>query len=184
MMEAGERRRKTGVRVEKALTVIESASSKRLAGLANSRAFFTSLKEEVDRASRYEHAISVVYFDLDNFKTLNDTLGHTSGDEALRETSEAMAEHLRPSDVLARLGGDEIALLLPETDQRDAEIVVTKLKMSTARLFKERQWPLSLSAGLVSYHKEFPTPQIMIQTADARMYEAKRGSSLKRQPNN
>ena len=90
------------------------ASLDPLTGIANRRSFFEIGEREVERARRYQHALAVIFLDLDHFKQLNDTRGHKAGDAALLATARALQNTLRTSDHIARIGGDEFAVLLPE----------------------------------------------------------------------
>ncbi len=93
-----------------------------LTGAVNSRFFHDLATMEIDRSRRYERPFTVVFIDLDNFKTVNDPFGHSAGDRVLRAMVSSARKHLRKTDVLARLGGDEFGLLLYETDEESARI--------------------------------------------------------------
>ena len=86
-----------------------------LSGVANRRLFFELAQAEINKAHRYQRPITLVYFDLDHFKEINDTLGHATGDRVLLLVSHTMKMNIRGSDIIARLGGDEFAIMLPET---------------------------------------------------------------------
>ena len=101
----------------------ELARTDYLTGAVISRAFFELVQMEIDRSQRYKHPFTIVYIDLDNFKTVNDQFGHLIGDQVLRTVVSHAKKHLRKTDVIARLGGDEFALLLPETSQESARFV-------------------------------------------------------------
>lgn len=98
-----------------------------LTNAMNRRAFFNVLKSEIARSSRYGHPVSLVYFDIDNFKKINDHHGHAEGDRLLKKISETVKSSLRNTDFLARMGGDEFAVLLPETGYADARKAVESL---------------------------------------------------------
>ena len=95
-----------------------------LTGAINSRLFYDFAQMEIDRIQRYEHPFTLAYIDLDNFKVVNDRFGHSVGDQALRTVVSATKKYLRKTDVVARLGGDEFVLLLPETNQESARVVL------------------------------------------------------------
>lgn len=153
-----------------------------LTGLFNQRHFHTLLGQEIERSKRYKHPLTLVCFDLDNFKSVNDQLGHVEGDRALRFIGEAVRQVLRLTDFGFRYGGDEFMLILPETDRQ-------KATTSTSRLinyFNENQpsnlielaqaaAPIALSIGIAEYSDEEP-PSLFIKRADLAMYQAKKQS--------
>jgi diguanylate cyclase (GGDEF)-like protein len=147
-----------------------------LTGAANGRMFQDMLKCEIARASRYRKPFTLSYLDLDNFKKINDSLGHATGDSLLRVTVSTIRRSLRASDVVARLGGDEFALLLPESDLSGARIVIGKVRSAFLREMEARGWPVTVSAGSVTCvaasHDDTVADELM-KTADALLYEAK-----------
>ncbi len=145
-----------------------------LTGLPNRRAFFEIAEREVDRARRYERPITVAYVDVDDFKLVNDRLGHAGGDAMLRAAARTLAECTRGgSDVVSRLGGDEFVILLPETGEEGARSAILKVHAKVQEAMKAADWPVTFSIGAVS----FPTPPAsldeMVTAADDLMYEAK-----------
>lgn len=150
------------------------ADTDALTGLANTRAFLGALEGERDRAARYRHPFTVVYGDLDGFKAVNDRLGHAEGDEVLKRVADALAAAARSTDVVARMGGDEFALLLPETDEAAAEIVVDKIHRAVERVAAERGCRLGVSLGAVTFAEPPADAEAALTLADDRMYEEKR----------
>ncbi len=150
------------------------ARTDQLTGAANGRTFYESAQAEASRAGRTLSPLTMAYFDLDNFKPLNDRLGHSVGDAALRFVVETTELHLRKSDLLARLGGDEFALLLPETDAKGATEVLARLQERLEREMARQGWPVTLSIGAVTFLRPPPDVDLMIHKADALMYSAKR----------
>ncbi len=104
------------------------AQTDSLTGAMNSVAFLDAIRHEIIRSNRYRHPFSVVYFDIDDFKKINDQFGHTTGDEVLRSVVSKTRKHLRQTDIVGRLGGDEFGILLPESNSEAAESVVTKIR--------------------------------------------------------
>ena len=149
------------------------ARSDALTGAANSRHFMEALEAEISRARRYAHGFSLAYLDLDGFKAVNDTGGHDTGDEVLRGVVEAMRGSIRESDVLARMGGDEFALLLPETDLADAEAVVRKLHAVLRETAHGSGFVVGFSAGVAGCSPTSEGAQAILRFADRLMYEAK-----------
>jgi diguanylate cyclase (GGDEF)-like protein len=140
-----------------------------------------TLAHEVNRAARFAHPVSMVMFDLDNFKAVNDTHGHTVGDEVLRAIGEAAALTVRDVDIVARYGGDEFMIVLPETEMEDAHAIAERVQEATAQRLSDQFGPhsleshVTLSLGIVTLHPSTPLPVAEIVTlADERLYEAKR----------
>jgi diguanylate cyclase (GGDEF)-like protein len=105
-----------------------------LTGLLNRRGFYAHLDDELWRARRFGHSIGLVLFDLDHFKNVNDTWGHTQGDVVLKHFSDVLIKSSRRVDKVARLGGEEFALLLPSTDEGGVSIVAEKVRVATSEL--------------------------------------------------
>ncbi len=144
-----------------------------LTGAFNSRSFYDLMQQEIDRYERYERTFTLVYIDLDNFKTVNDTLGHSAGDQVLRTVVEAAKTHLRKPDIVARLGGDEFGLLLPETDEAQAHITLSKLQASLLAEMTKNQWPITFSMGALVCNAPPPTPDNLLRKVDDLMYSVK-----------
>jgi len=151
----------------------ELARSDFLTGAANSRAFYAVAEMELVRARRYGRPFSLAHIDVDNFKTVNDTLGHQAGDDLLRAIVATMQSHVRETDLVARLGGDEFALLLPETGQDEASIAMQKLHGHLNEEAKRRQWPVSFSVGLLTCLHAPQSVDDLLKLADKLTYEAK-----------
>ncbi len=152
----------------------ELARTDVLTGLANRRAFYESLQVERSRAARYRRPITLACLDLDNFKRVNDTLGHSVGDELLARVADVLRQTLRLTDTVGRLGGDEFALLLPETDAPSAEALLEKLRGVLRRAMEARKWPVTFSIGAATFLESPPSIEHMIQTADELMYAVKK----------
>ena len=144
-----------------------------LTGAANARTFYEQAAIELRRAARTEHAFTVAYVDLDNFKRVNDERGHPVGDEVLRVVVSTMLGDTRASDVVARIGGDEFVLLLPDTDAEGAGLGLAKLQSSIHDRMENRGWPVTASIGAVTYLSPPDDVGEVIQRADRRLYEAK-----------
>jgi diguanylate cyclase (GGDEF)-like protein len=145
-----------------------------LTGAANGRTFYEQTEDEAKRSCRTARPLTLVYIDLDNFKQLNDRLGHTAGDEALVHVACVIHANLRQSDLLARLGGDEFALLLPETGPEAAVAQLARLQGVLAQEMVRKGWPLSLSVGAVTFTRPDCGVDRMIQQVDGLMYVAKK----------
>ena len=158
------------------LNASESSRSDFLTGLANRREFFAVAEQERLRAARYGQCISVAYMDLDGFKEANDRLGHSAGDAILIDIANLIRKNLRAIDMVARMGGDEFVILLPETDAPSARAAIEKLRGLLLDLSKERSWPVTYSIGLVTFEQAPKSTDDMIGEADKLMYSVKRGS--------
>ncbi len=146
-----------------------------LTKIANSQHLTELAEVEIERCRRYGRPFSVVYMDIDNFKAINDTLGHRAGDELLYEVAQTIQKNIRSTDTAARLGGDEFAILLPETDAEHAAALVPKLQDILLDLMRERAWRCTFSMGVVTFLSPPATYDEMIHRADQLMYEAKGG---------
>jgi diguanylate cyclase (GGDEF)-like protein len=145
-----------------------------LTGACNIRCFYERAEDELERSRRYGHPLSLAYLDVDNFKQVNDTLGHSTGDELLRSMSAAMLGHVRESDIVARLGGDEFCILFPETGQQAARFAMEKLRQEMHAAFPgECAGLCSFSVGLVTFVQPPLTVEEVVQVADRLMYEVK-----------
>src|SRR5262245_28721347 len=122
-----------------------------LTGAANARTFYEAATTEAERARRTDRPLTLAYFDLDDFKRLNDRHGHTAGDEALRQIVRTMRQDLRFTDVLARLGGDEFAVLLPEVNADAAVAILTRIQGAVAQEMFGTDWGITVSIGAVTF---------------------------------
>jgi diguanylate cyclase (GGDEF)-like protein len=154
----------------------ELACTDYLTGAVNSRVFYDLLQTEINRAQRYKHPFTIVYIDLDNFKTVNDEFGHATGDQVLSFVVNQTRKHLRNTDVVARLGGDEFALLLPETKQEFAKVVLSKLQCNFLAEMQQNSWPVTLSIGVLTFLATPCAAEEVVRMVDDLMYSVKRGS--------
>jgi diguanylate cyclase (GGDEF)-like protein len=147
-----------------------------LTDLLNHSAFMRELALELERADRYGHGVTLVFFDFDSFKQINDTLGHREGDRALRRIAELLRADLRRSDLAGRMGGDEFATFLIESDETTGPHFLRRLHGRVDDLIASGELPmrLSLSAGLAQYPTEGGDVDALFRLADERLYEAKR----------
>jgi diguanylate cyclase (GGDEF)-like protein len=143
-----------------------------LTQLLNRRAFEEVVEKELDRMERSGIPVVLVTFDLDDFKTMNDTHGHGTGDRVLKEVGRVLGETHRQHDVSARLGGDEFALLLPMTGIGQTYDLVVRVKTSLEEAMKTKKWPVGFSFGAVEAKTgdQFAT---LLDRADRLMYRVK-----------
>jgi diguanylate cyclase (GGDEF)-like protein len=149
-----------------------------LTGLPNRRALDECLEAEVKRGSRSKKTLAVVMMDLDGFKVINDTYGHAVGDQVLIQAFAPLAEDLRSSDFLARYGGDELTLVLPETDLNAARLVAEKIQEKLRSIeIKIPEAPsvhLDMSGGIAIYPRHGSLASDILRAADEALYRAKR----------
>jgi diguanylate cyclase (GGDEF)-like protein len=154
------------------------AQTDSLTGLANRRYLIEQMEREFIRARRYHRPLSLLYLDLDGFKALNDRHGHIFGDEILRGCARSLSAVLRSTDLLARIGGDEFAILLPETNLTGAENVANKLRKALLA-YSQQLGPavprLTFCAGVSHMHSSDHSIDDMLARADSAQYLAKEG---------
>jgi diguanylate cyclase (GGDEF)-like protein len=147
-----------------------------LTELLNHQAFTHDLEQELDRARRYSHGLTLVYFDVDRFKQINDTLGHPEGDRVLRAVAALVGETIRRTDLAGRMGGDEFACALVESDLEAGGQFLARLTDRLDELAAAGTLPsgFSISPGLAHYPTEGDTAQALFKLADERLYVTKR----------
>jgi diguanylate cyclase (GGDEF)-like protein len=145
-----------------------------LTGIFNRRYFELRVLEELERSRRYNSELSILLVDVDAFKTLNDELGHLSGDDALRQLAALLLHQVRRADVVCRYGGDEFAVLLPQTSGENALIAAEKLRNVIAdRELSGFPRPLSVSIGVATFPENGATRDDLVKAADNALYRAK-----------
>jgi diguanylate cyclase (GGDEF)-like protein len=153
---------------------LEQAVRDPLTGSYNRRYFFEALEKEVQRARRYGSQAALVLIDVDDFKRINDTRGHSVGDDVLRAITRLVTGMLRPVDSFARIGGEEFALLLPETSQMDALLVAERVRQAIARTAIVDGLRVTVSAGVGTCPQDAPSREELVRRTDAALYWAKR----------
>jgi diguanylate cyclase (GGDEF)-like protein len=143
-----------------------------LTRLFNRRMGITSLDQEIARAHRSGHPMTVLMIDLDDFKKLNDVHGHVQGDHALRAIAEVLRKTLRKSDTICRYGGEEFLVVLPETTAEEASILAARLFTAAEARGREMQLPITVSIGQASIRAE-DTVESLLQRADKALYASK-----------
>jgi diguanylate cyclase (GGDEF)-like protein len=143
-----------------------------LTGLHNRRYFHETLAREVARAHRYSRSLALVVFDLDDFKAINDRIGHLAGDAVLAEASERVRDVVRSADVACRVGGDEFAVILPESSVKDADLLCGRLEHAISESPVGQAGRLHLSAGVTELQPEDDAVSFF-ERADEALYRAK-----------
>lgn len=160
--------------VERSLTqVAEQARRDPLTWVLSQQAFSEALAAEVERATRYDHGLTLVCFDVDHFKEVNDTAGHIEADRVLRRLADVATATLRSSDLAGRTGGDEFAVLLLQTDKHGGERFLQRLR-------RDLPGGVAISAGCAHFPSEAGTPEGLLRLADHRQDAAKRATSVER----
>jgi diguanylate cyclase len=154
----------------------DEVSTDQLTQIANRRGLMQAFEMEKARLERNGGHLAIGLLDIDNFKRLNDELGHSAGDEALKSLAAIVSKTLRPTDRVARYGGEEFVVLLPETPVDEGEQILTRLQRSlTGGLFmhKDKQVFVTFSAGVTGYRLA-ERIEVSLERADQALYEAKR----------
>jgi diguanylate cyclase (GGDEF)-like protein/putative nucleotidyltransferase with HDIG domain len=161
-------------RVEGLLSrLADAARTDPLTDLHNRRGFEESIAVEIERARRGGHSLTLLLADLDHFKRVNDRLGHTAGDAALTEIGRVLRDGKRQIDYAARTGGEEFALILPETTEEEAYVVSERLRAAVQKTFANELVPLTFSFGIARYPEHGATQDALVRVADRALYAAK-----------
>lgn len=153
----------------------KSARTDYLTGAENIGSFSEVVNDEIRRAEGYGHPFSVAYFDIDDFKNINVTLGRSTGDELLRQVVKTIKSATRKTDIVARLGGDEFAILMPETSRAHADAAVAKVQESLLHTMQMNNWPVTFSIGVVTFVNPPESVDALLGTVDTVMHGAKLG---------
>ena len=152
-----------------------NAATDPLTGLYNRRLFEEYFEKELNRSIRYSHRLALVIFDLHRFKEVNDRYGHLQGDRLLQAAASTLRKSLRTSDYAFRIGGDEFALLLPQTETEQAAALSKRLRVAYADTIQQMHLDLALALdyGLAVYPDDGDQQEILVRIADERLYQLK-----------
>jgi diguanylate cyclase (GGDEF)-like protein len=164
-------RLKTALSAERLLSRIDF-----LTGVMNSRAFYELAAMEIERCKRYGRTFSVAYMDMDNLKAINDKFGHSKGDYVLRAIAGTIKKNLRKTDIVARIGGDEFAILFPETEHKAADKAIEKIQNALKNKKGIKEFSISFSIGILTCQSCPSSVDKIIEIADSLMYSIKNHS--------
>ncbi|WP_206019659.1 sensor domain-containing diguanylate cyclase [Pseudomaricurvus alkylphenolicus] len=153
-----------------------SSRTDKLTGLFNRGYWQEKLSEAVQLHARYETAHSLILFDIDHFKRVNDSYGHQAGDEVIRQVADSAAQSARVMDVVGRYGGEEFGIILPETDAEGARVLGERLRQEVETLqipFEREQLTVTISLGIASLNSSMLDEDKWLQAADEALYQAK-----------
>jgi diguanylate cyclase (GGDEF)-like protein len=156
-------------------TCEEAAFTDHLTGLANRRRFERQLEREVSRTQRYGRPFCLLLLDIDNFKLVNDTYGHEAGDEVIRRLALTLQAGTRGIDLAARVGGEEFAVILPETDFEGGLDVAERLRLAVREMDVPLVGQVTASFGVAEFPVSASAGRELVSVADAALYQAKRG---------
>jgi diguanylate cyclase (GGDEF)-like protein len=151
----------------------EHADTDDLTGLANIKFFYEQARIEISRSAKYKLPLTLAYIDIDNLRHVNDTLGHIAGDYLLHEVAQIMRSTLRPTDIISRLGGSKFAVLMPETNNENATVIIHKVQKHLLDVVKKNGWPVAFSTGVVTCDGTTYTLDELIAMAEDLMNAAR-----------
>jgi diguanylate cyclase (GGDEF)-like protein len=154
-----------------------------LTRLYNRRHFYQVLEVEVDRAKRFDRPLSLIILDIDKFKEFNDKFGHAGGDGILKSLAEVMRSNLRRTDTCCRFGGDEFAVIMPETNSNKAKEILERVRLKWLSIPKIESGglenPIGFSVGIAEFPKDATTQNNLLSLADAAVYHSKKCGGYK-----
>ena len=160
-------------------TLLRLAAKDGLTGLYNHAYIKERLKQELYRCQRYDHPLSLLMIDIDEFKSINDSYGHVVGDKILKTLSMLMKDIIRPSDIIGRYGGEEFLVILPETNSENSLVVAERIRENiedyefAVHPSKNKVSQVTVSIGICSFPEHGHTPEDLIALADESLYAAK-----------
>ncbi|MCF6203709.1 MAG: GGDEF domain-containing protein [Methylococcaceae bacterium] len=146
-----------------------------LTGVFNRRFFNDFLEKEIERSKRYNHEFCILMLDLDKFKGINDLCGHLFGDDVLIGVARILKQKTRQGDIVTHLGGDEFAIILPETNNDGAHVVAEEIKMAISKqsFSTEHNFQVTASIGVISYPTQGLSIKELLSNVDTALYQAK-----------
>jgi diguanylate cyclase (GGDEF)-like protein len=170
-----ERERERNEELEKVVTQLQALSvTDWLTGLKNHGYFFERLGEELERARRYDRPLAVLMADIDDFKAVNDSYGHATGDAVLRAMGESFQRQIREVDIACRIGGEEFGMIMPETDAEGAIQAAERIRHAVAERAMPGAGQVTISLGVAVYPHDAQSSKDIVESADRALYAAKR----------
>jgi len=154
----------------------KSSTFDNLTGLLNRNAFDETLSREISRAKRHDSDLTLLFLDLDDFKQVNDTMGHMAGDEVLKKVASMIMQEKRSEDIAARYGGEEITILLPETSKAEGWLIGERIRQTVEEsliIYEGKNIKMTMSGGLASFPIDAGDGLTLLKNADKAMYRAK-----------
>jgi len=149
-----------------------------LTGLLNSKGFYEYLENEIERFKRYKSPFTVVYMDIDNFKQLNDRIGHLEADKIIKEIAYRIRSYFYSVDTVARLGGDEFGFLLVKVNSKKSKLIMERLKDKLLQFVNNKNLPITFSYGVATFESDLSikdlSPTELVKIADDLMYKSKK----------
>lgn len=165
------------VDIQRFENMVSRAQNDFLTGLPNRRMFDMAIRQAISGARRHKRSLSLLFFDLDSFKQLNDEFGHMAGDKVLQSLSTVLKTHKRFEDVAARYGGEEFLLLLPETGKKEAFRLAERIRQAVEAQtvgYEDKELHITVSCGIATFPDDALDDTSLIKCADAALYSAKR----------
>lgn len=175
-------RQKTSELWEMNNRLTDLSSKDPLTGIANRRTFNERLEYEIERAKRYGSGLSLILFDIDYFKSINDRFGHIAGDDVIKDVADIMSANTRKVDLVARYGGEEFGIILPETSIDNASVIADKIRAIVSihtQSFGDDDFRISVTGGVAAWSDAFGGMPQFVNAADAALYNGKRSGRNK-----
>lgn len=153
---------------------IRNSTIDSMTNILNSRGFYLHVRSLFNLLKRDKHCFTLAYIDVDNFKHVNDTMGHAEGDAVLIDIASTMKKTIRSSDIACRMGGDEFVIFLPKTNKEQAAIALNNLKTALDDMASERAWPIGFSVGAGVYDSTDIDLDAALNQSDNLMYTVKK----------
>ena len=145
-----------------------------LTGIDNRRSFYELAELQIERAGISGNPVTIAFIDCDNFKSVNDALGHSEGDRLLKAVARTIKDHCRMVDCVARMGGDEFAVVFPDIDYGSAALVVKRIGDALLETMKRDNWPVTFSIGVATFKRPPESIDLLLNSADDLLYEVKK----------
>jgi diguanylate cyclase (GGDEF)-like protein len=157
----------------------EHADTDELTGVASIKFFYEQARIEISRAANNKLPLTLAYINIDNLRSINETLGHIAGDYLLHEVARVMRSTLRSTDIISRLGGAKFDVLMPETTNENATVIIYKLQEHLLEVVKKNHWPVTFRTGVVTCDATTCTIDELIAKAEGLMTTARKPTKMR-----